>query len=213
MEDFPKESTTESDHEEDLDMMHRQEAAHQICWGSGDCNTTIRQVRQLCDRTNPLVMFSDTEFWLYFRFTKENFLKVMDLIVDDLQFGNNRGNNRTPLQQVSLALSFYATRTFQGVVGYLVGAKTSCSCDTSSCDQCHLCQIPQVNQTSMLRRSAEISKETLHEIWNPKYCSWSWWDTNQAWQQTQSLRHASWITCPRFLVPQAILKFELSSDW
>jgi len=45
---------------------------------------TVREVRQLQDHTNPLTKFSDKDFKRHFRFTKENFLKLVDIVDEEL---------------------------------------------------------------------------------------------------------------------------------
>ena len=63
-----------------------------------------------------------------FRFTKHNMLKVVDLIKEDIQFASARGSPLTPMQQVTLTLSMFASGNFQHVAGYLAGKKFQESC-------------------------------------------------------------------------------------
>ena len=80
-----------------------------------------KEPRVLWERHNPLVHFSDEEFHRNFRFTKHNMLKVVDLIKEDIQFASARGSPLSPMQQVTLTLSMFASGNFQHVAGYLAG--------------------------------------------------------------------------------------------
>jgi hypothetical protein len=43
------------------------------------------------------------------------------MIGDNLQFRNQRGNPLTPLQQVCLTMTFFASGTFQRTAGFISG--------------------------------------------------------------------------------------------
>jgi hypothetical protein len=80
-----------------------------------------KEPRVLWERSNPLVNFDDQEFHRNFRFTKQNLLKVVDLIKEDIAFASARGSPLTPIQQVTLTMSMFASGNFQHVAGYLAG--------------------------------------------------------------------------------------------
>jgi hypothetical protein len=56
-----------------------------------------------------------------YRLTKQGVLHLTDMIGDNLQFRNQRGNPLTPLQQVCLAMTFFASGTFQRTAGFISG--------------------------------------------------------------------------------------------
>jgi hypothetical protein len=65
-----------------------------------------------------------------YRLTREGVLRLVDLLNHELLFRGNRGRPLSPLQQVCLALTFYASGTLQRTAGYLAGVKKSCACLT-----------------------------------------------------------------------------------
>ena len=75
-----------------------------------------RRTQNLRDRLNPLEYYSEREFRDFYRFNKHNFL----LIVADLRPVIARAANHAGLnvvQQLALALQFYATGQFQNSTG------------------------------------------------------------------------------------------------
>ena len=75
-----------------------------------------RRTQNLRDRLNPLEYYSEREFRDFYRFNKHNFL----LIVADLRPIIARAANHAGLnvvQQLALALRFYATGQFQNSTG------------------------------------------------------------------------------------------------
>jgi hypothetical protein len=90
----------------------------------------VRVARVLWERCDPLTYYNDVDFHRNFRFTKENLLKVVGLIKDDLEFRSKRGCPLDPVQQTCLALSFFANGSFQHVSGYMAGVKKSTACIT-----------------------------------------------------------------------------------
>ncbi len=67
------------DYEERLEREERDEM-----WVSLDL--PMREARQLWDLQNPLITYKDTEFHQHFRFSKENILKIVNFLNEDLQF-------------------------------------------------------------------------------------------------------------------------------
>ncbi len=79
-------------------------------------NATRR--RKMCpERLDPLRFYNDTEIYQRLRFIKDDFLYICDLLRPDLQRMTQRSYALTPEQQLTLALRFYATGTFQICVG------------------------------------------------------------------------------------------------
>jgi hypothetical protein len=84
----------------------------------------------LWERVDPLTHYNDVDFHQNFRFTKENLQKVVDLIKDDIEFHTKRGCPLNPVQQICLAMTFFASGSFQHVSGYMAGVKKSTACMT-----------------------------------------------------------------------------------
>jgi hypothetical protein len=72
----------------------------------------MQEPRQIWDRSNPLTEYTECSFRLTFRFTKTNFLKIVNIVKEELSFPDQRGGPLTPLQQVALTVSFYACNSF-----------------------------------------------------------------------------------------------------
>lgn len=88
----------------------------------------LPDIRLYRPRLDPFNHFSDSEFSIRYRFTKETVMYILDLIQNELQIINNRGRPITALNQLLIALRFYATGTFQCVVGDLIHVHKSVVC-------------------------------------------------------------------------------------
>ena len=74
----------------------------------------IRVTRTIRDRSNPLIDFSDEEFRVRFRLGKDTVIAILSEIEHDLSYPSGEKNNSvSPLNQLLIALRFYATSTFQ----------------------------------------------------------------------------------------------------
>ena len=91
-------------------------------------NVHVRQLRHLRDRLNPLEKYDDEDFRLRFRLTKDSVSDLVKILDKDLQHQTRRGLPLTPMQQVLIALKFYATGTFQRVIGNLFGVSVFAAC-------------------------------------------------------------------------------------
>ena len=91
-------------------------------------NIHVRQIRHLRDRLYPLEEYDDEDFRLHFRLTKDSVSDLLKILDKDLQHQTRRGLPLTPLQQVLIALRFYATGTFQRVIGDLFGVSVFAAC-------------------------------------------------------------------------------------
>jgi hypothetical protein len=88
----------------------------------------VRVARVLWERCDPLTYYNNVDFHRNFRFTKENLLKVVGLIKDDLEFCSKRGCPLDPVQQTCLALIFFANGSIQHVSRYMGGVNKSRAC-------------------------------------------------------------------------------------
>ena len=77
---------------------------------------------------NPLEEYDDEDFRLRFRLTKHSVSDLVKVLDKDLQHQTRRGLPLTPMQQVLIALRFYATETFQRVIGDLFGVSVFSAC-------------------------------------------------------------------------------------
>jgi len=69
------------------------------------------------ERKDPFKCLSDQEFFRRYRFSKETVRVISDIVCDDLQRETKR-NNALPVDiQVTMALQYFATGTFQQIVG------------------------------------------------------------------------------------------------
>ena len=92
-------------------------------------NIHVRQIwHHLTDRLNPLGEYDDEDFRLRFRLTKDSVSDPLKFLDEDLQHQTRRGLPLTPMQQVLIALRFYATGTFQRVIGDLFGVSVFAAC-------------------------------------------------------------------------------------
>ena len=91
-------------------------------------NVHVRRVRHLRDRFNPLEEYDDEDFRMRFRLRKDSVSDLAKILDKDLQHQTRRGLPLTPMQQVLIALRFYATGTFQRVIGDLFGVSVFAAC-------------------------------------------------------------------------------------
>lgn len=130
----------------------------------------LREGRILWDRLNPLIDISENEFRSQYRLTKGAVLQLVSEIQEELQFRNNRGNPLTPLQQTSLALTFYASGTFMRTAGYLAGVKKSCACKTIHRVTTAICHLAQnVIHMPTIREMRSTSQKFLDKYGLPNF--------------------------------------------
>ena len=75
-------------------------------------NRNARAMRVFPDRTNPLEMFTDTQFVKRYRISKDSFRWLLELISNDLQHPTNRSRALLPIEQLSITLQFFARAAF-----------------------------------------------------------------------------------------------------
>ena len=91
-------------------------------------NIHVRQIRHLRGRLNPLEEYDDEDFQLHFRLTKDSISDLVKILDKDLQHQTRRGLPLTSMQQRLIALRFYATGTFQRVIGDLFSVSVFAAC-------------------------------------------------------------------------------------
>ena len=84
-------------------------------------------LRALRDRTNPLEIYDGNQFLQRFRISKETFLELLGLLTPELQRPTRRCKALSPAIQLAIALRFYATGSFQLVIG------DTCNVSQASC--------------------------------------------------------------------------------
>ena len=85
-------------------------------------------IRHLKDRSSPLEEYHDDDFRLHFHLGKDSVIDLVEILEKDLQHQTRRGLLLTPMQQVLIAWRFYATGTFQRVIGDLFGVSAFAAC-------------------------------------------------------------------------------------
>ncbi|XP_029340980.1 putative nuclease HARBI1 [Acyrthosiphon pisum] len=105
-------STSDSDDEFFLDMLYH-----------------LPRPRLFRDRSNPLEEFDDFDFKCRFRLSKESFC-VLILIVQGVKHESKRNVALSPEVQVLITLRYYATGTFQAVIGDHIRVNKSTVCRT-----------------------------------------------------------------------------------
>jgi hypothetical protein len=87
---------------------------------------TPRIQRPLKDRLNPLHEFDDLEFYMRYRVNKTGFTEIFARVEPNLKdHGKKTNRPLTPVQQLSLALRYYATGDFQATAGDILGIHQS----------------------------------------------------------------------------------------
>ncbi|GAB1869285.1 Putative nuclease HARBI1 [Camponotus japonicus] len=73
--------------------------------------------RNIHMRANYFEQYDELNFFRRFRLQKQSVIHVLEQIKDHLQYTHNRNNSVTPLQQLLIALRFYATNGFMITMG------------------------------------------------------------------------------------------------
>lgn len=88
----------------------------------------IPRIRHLRDRFNPLEEYHAEDFRMRFRLRKESVVDLVEFMETDLEHQTRRGLPLSPMQQVLIALRFYATGSFEKVIGDLFGVSVFAAC-------------------------------------------------------------------------------------
>ena len=89
-----------------------------------------RSERIFKDRTNPFDLYDENTFRQKNRLSKGLVVNLTSLLKDELESITNRNNPLPPLYQILLALRFYATGTFQSVIGDVMHVSQPTVCKT-----------------------------------------------------------------------------------
>ena len=81
----------------------------------------LRIERVFRDRTKPLDIYDDFELIDKYRFDRQSIMMICDMLQDDLESSTFRNRALTPNMKVLMALRFYASGSFQGVIADTFG--------------------------------------------------------------------------------------------
>ncbi|XP_062570042.1 putative nuclease HARBI1 [Saccostrea cucullata] len=81
----------------------------------------IRKNRIFRDRLNPLDAYDDAEILSRYRMTRHCLMDVIDMVRKDVSHETKRSHALTPEEQTFAALRYYATGSFQQVIGDILG--------------------------------------------------------------------------------------------
>lgn len=90
----------------------------------------VRHPRIFRDRGNPLDVLNDEEFRQRYRMTRPMFFELVNSVQFDLKYDTKRNHAVTAAQQLMVALSFFASGSFQQVIGDTVNVNKSTVCRT-----------------------------------------------------------------------------------
>ena len=100
----------------------------------------LRRQRVLRDRLNPLDMYDDVDLYMRFRFCRTEIKRITDLLANDLRHDTDRNGALSPSLQVCLALRYFATGSFQSLVGDSIQVHKSTVCRTVRSVALSLCR-------------------------------------------------------------------------
>ena len=81
----------------------------------------LRRERVFRDRIKPLDIYDDFELIDKYRFDRQSIMMICDMLQDDLESSTFRNRDLTPNMKVLMALRFYASGSFQGVIADTFG--------------------------------------------------------------------------------------------
>ena len=81
----------------------------------------IRRERVFRDRTNPLEIYDDQQLIERYRFNRQSILRLTDVLMESLESSTFRNFALTPVLKVLVALRYFASGSFQGVIGDTFG--------------------------------------------------------------------------------------------
>ena len=79
-------------------------------------------------RSDPFEEYDDLDFHIRYRFRKETVQHLIDMLEGDFDLSYGRPTDLTVAQQIFMTLRFYATGSFQRVIGDLAGISQSAAC-------------------------------------------------------------------------------------
>ena len=115
-------------------------------------------LRTARDRMNPFLFYDNEEFIRRFRFSKTFVLRLCDELSNELQ-KDSRGLSLSVELQIVLTLRFYATGSFEKVIGDLFGISESVTCVTIhrvtkaiACLKSRILRMPHSHEIDLIRR-------------------------------------------------------------
>ena len=90
----------------------------------------VRRPRIFRDRGNPLDVLNDEEFRQRYRMTRPMFFELVNSVQFDLKYDTKRNHALTAAQQLMIALRFFASGSFQQVIGDTINVNKSTVCRT-----------------------------------------------------------------------------------
>ena len=91
----------------------------------GNLQEARRRPRQFRYNKVPFELYTDEELRVRFRFGRESIGFITDVLTDDLQRKTRRNHALQPVDQVLIALRFFASGSFLQVVGDTIGVDKS----------------------------------------------------------------------------------------
>lgn len=89
---------------------------------------TLRRERVVCDRTNPLDIYSNSELIERFHFDRQALFELIDELSPQLQHLSDTNAALSPALQVLIMHRFYANRAFQNTVGDMINVHRTTVC-------------------------------------------------------------------------------------
>ena len=93
-----------------------------LLYEQSESRRSLRRQRLFRDRMNPLEHNSDEELYERFRFSRNGVEFILNAISDDLKHSTRRNYYLTPVQQLCIALQYFATGNFMLTAGELIGS-------------------------------------------------------------------------------------------
>jgi hypothetical protein len=100
---------------EELELLGELRALDHLPGGEDIQRVRARSPPVVNHRLDPMTALSDAEFKSHFRFNKDSVLRLIEIL--NVGHMNNRERPLTPMQQVCIALNFYAGGHFTRIAG------------------------------------------------------------------------------------------------
>lgn len=100
----------------------------------------LHRERVIRDRLHPFDQYDDVDLFSRFRFRRAELRRITDLLAVDLQHDTDRNGALSPSLQVCVALRYFATGSFQNLVGDSVQVHKSTVCRTVRAVAVSLCK-------------------------------------------------------------------------
>ena len=90
--------------------------------------TRKRSIRRIRDCSNPLEEYDSTQFLHRFRISKDSFCELLIILGDDMERPTKRSQSLSASLQLAITLRFYASGSFQTVIGDTCGVSQASCC-------------------------------------------------------------------------------------